>query len=261
MSSPAAHSDPGPLYAANALGFHYRAAEGHSVEALADITFALDRGEFLSIVGPSGCGKTSLLKLLTGLQRPVSGELLFRGRPFDSPPADIGMAFQDSLLLPWRNVLDNVLLPIEIRRRPQSADRERALDLLAIVGLSGFEHQNPWQLSGGMKQRVSLCRALIAAPQVLLLDEPFAALDAFTREDLWLVLQDLQRKTGSTTVLVTHQMNEAVFLSDRVIVLSARPGRIVHEEQITLPRSRTADVVYGAAFKSHVDTLRQKIQH
>lgn len=250
-----------PLYEAKQLGFSYASAKGEPVEALRDISLTLAQGEFVSLIGPSGCGKTSLLKLLTGLQRPASGELLFRGHGFSSPPAGIGMAFQDALLLPWRNVLDNVLLPIEIKRRPTAADRDKARELLATVGLTGFESKNPWQLSGGMRQRVSLCRALVADPEVLLLDEPFAALDAFTREDLWLVLQELQGKTGSTMVLVTHQMGEAVFLSDRVVVLSRRPGRIVHEERIALPRPRPRDIVYDEAFKAHVDALRHKIDH
>lgn len=254
-------ADRTPLYEARAVGFAYPAPDGSSVEALRDITCTLNQGEFLSLIGPSGCGKTSLLKLMTGLQRPVSGELLFRGRSFSKPPAGIGMAFQDALLLPWRNVLDNVLLPIEILRRPRPQDRDKARELLATVGLSGFEQKNPWELSGGMRQRVSLCRALVADPEVLLLDEPFAALDAFTREDLWLVLQTLQAKTGGTMVLVTHQMNEAVFLSDRVIVLSRRPGRIVHEERIALSQPRSKEIVYSEAFKAHVDALRHRIDH
>jgi NitT/TauT family transport system ATP-binding protein len=231
------------------------------VEALAHLDLAVGRGEFLSIIGPSGCGKTSFLKLLTGLQRPTSGELLHVGARFDRPPAGIGMAFQDALLLPWRNVLDNVLLPVEILRRPRGKYSSKARDLLATVGLTGFETKNPWELSGGMRQRVSLCRALIADPEVLLLDEPFAALDAFTREELWLVLQALQAKTGSTMVLITHQLNEAVFLSDRVLVFSKRPGRVVHEERIVLPRPRSQDDAYQPEFLAVVDRLRRRIEH
>jgi NitT/TauT family transport system ATP-binding protein len=250
-----------PLYEARGLGFAYKSAAGGDIEALRDVTFALQQGEFLSVIGPSGCGKTSLLKLMTGLQRPVDGALLFRGRRFEAPPSGIGMAFQDPLLLPWRNVLDNVLLPIEIIKRPRSVYVDKARDLLATVGLSGFEEKSPWQLSGGMRQRVSLCRALISDPEVLLLDEPFAALDAFTREDLWLVLQELHRKTASTMVLITHQMIEAVFLSDRVFVLSARPGRIVHEEVITIAKPRNRDMVFAADFVRHVEILRRNIEH
>lgn len=250
-----------PLYEARGVGFAYRSTDGSEVEALRDVSFALSRGEFLSVIGPSGCGKTSLLKLMTGLHKPVQGALMFRGEALDGPPLGIGMAFQDPLLLPWRNVLDNVLLPIEILRRPRGDYVDKAGDLLATVGLAGFEYKSPWQLSGGMRQRVSLCRALIADPEVLLLDEPFAALDAFTREDLWLVLQGLHRKTASTMVLITHQLNEAVFLSDRVFVLSARPGRIVHEEVIGIPKPRDSDMVYAADFVRHVETLRHHIEH
>jgi NitT/TauT family transport system ATP-binding protein len=250
-----------PLYEARDLGFAYKSADGAPVEALRGINVALRSGEFLSVVGPSGCGKTSLLKLMTGLYRPGSGELRFRGQPFDRPPAGIGMAFQDPLLLPWRSVLENILLPIEILRRPKKDYLPKAHELIATVGLTGFEGKSPWQLSGGMRQRASLCRALIADPAVLLLDEPFAALDAFTREDLWLVLHELQVKIGSTMVLVTHQMSEAVFLSDRVIVLSRRPGHLVHEEPINLAKPRTSDIVYSAEFKACVDRLRHKIEH
>jgi NitT/TauT family transport system ATP-binding protein len=250
-----------PLYEARRLGFSYKSADGGAVEALRDISFSLGQGEFLSIVGPSGCGKTSLLKLMTGLQHPASGELLFRGHRFDKPPSGIGMAFQDALLLQWRNVLDNILLPVEILRRPRADYLRKAQDLIATVGLSGFEDKSPWQLSGGMRQRVSLCRALVTDPEVLLLDEPFAALDAFTREELWLVLRDLHAKTGSTTVLITHQMNEAVFLSDRVLVLSARPGRLVHQQDIAIPRPRDKDIVFTPDFVHYVEALRHKIEH
>lgn len=250
-----------PLYEARRLGFSYRPTEGGSVEALRDVSFSLRQGEFLSVVGPSGCGKTSLLKLMTGLQHPVSGELLFRGQHFDKPPSGIGMAFQDALLLQWRNVLDNILLPVEILRRPRADYLEKARDLIATVGLSGFEDKSPWQLSGGMRQRVSLCRALVTDPEVLLLDEPFAALDAFTREELWLVLKDLHEKTGSTTVLITHQMSEAVFLSDRVLVLSARPGRLVYQQEIAIPKPRDRDIVFTPEFVHYVEILRHKIEH
>jgi NitT/TauT family transport system ATP-binding protein len=252
---------PGLLYEAKGLGFSYRSRDGQTVEALRSIDLGLQKGEFLSLIGPSGCGKTSLLKLLTGLQLPSSGQLLFRGERFDKPPPGIGMAFQDALLLPWRSVLDNILLPIEIIKKARGDFIAKARELLITVGLDGFEARNIWELSGGMRQRVSLCRALIADPEVLLLDEPFAALDAFTREELWLVLQELHAKTGSTMILVTHQLNEAVFLSDRVVVLSARPGRIVHEERVALPRARSRDDAYTPEFLAIVDRLRRRIEH
>lgn len=249
------------LYDARDLSFGYKSDLGPPVGALASISLTIRKGEFLSIIGPSGCGKTSLLKLLTGLQHPTSGTLLFRGRHFVSPPSGIGMAFQDSLLLPWRSVLDNILLPIEILHRPRADYLDKARELLATVGLAGAEAKNPWELSGGMRQRVSLCRALVADPEVLLLDEPFAALDAFTREELWLVLQTLQAKTGSTMVLITHQLSEAVFLSDRVIVLSARPGRIVHEETIELAKPRSRADAYTPDFIAYANRLRLKVDH
>jgi NitT/TauT family transport system ATP-binding protein len=197
---------------------------------------------------------------LSGLISPSRGELLFNDRKLDGPPEGIGMAFQDPLLLPWRNVIDNVLLPIEILRLPRQRYVGKAADLLAVVGLAGFETKASWQLSGGMRQRASLCRALINDPQVLLLDEPFGALDAFTREELWLILQELHRRTRGTMILITHQLHEAVFLSDRVVVLSNRPGHIVHEAIIDLPKPRSRDVAYSTEFIGLVDVLRKKIE-
>jgi NitT/TauT family transport system ATP-binding protein len=248
------------LYQVRGVDLHYRDAIGHDIEALRNIDCAIARGEFVSFIGPSGCGKTTLLKLLSGLIRPSRGELLFNDRRLDGPPEGIGMAFQDPLLLPWRNVIDNVLLPIEILRLPRQRFHAKAVDLLGVVGLCGFEANASWQLSGGMRQRVSLCRALINDPQVLLLDEPFGALDAFTREELWLTLQQLHRRTRGTMILITHQLHEAVFLSDRVIVLSSRPGHIVHEATVDLPKPRDRDVAYSPAFIAQVDVLRRKIE-
>jgi NitT/TauT family transport system ATP-binding protein len=247
------------LYQARNLSFRYRAQDGHDVEALCNVSYEVRRGEFLSVIGPSGCGKTTLLKLMSGLLRPSQGELLHKGQALSGSPKGIGMAFQDALLLPWRNVIDNVLLPIEILGLPRREHVTKAETLLATVGLSGFEKKASWQLSGGMRQRVSLCRALITDPELLLLDEPFGALDAFTREELWLVLQELHLRTGATVVLITHQLHESVFLSNRVIVLSSRPGRVVYEQEVDLPRPRAVDVAYTAEFISYVDALRRRI--
>src|SRR6185312_2800059 len=208
------------LIAARHIDLRYIGTDGVHVDALKDLNYAIGHGEFVSFIGPSGCGKTTLLKLMSGLISPSGGEVCFKGKRILGPPSGIGMAFQDALLLPWRNVIDNVLLPVEIIRRPNGGDRDKARDLLASVGLDGFETSASWQLSGGMRQRVSLCRALVRDPEILLLDEPFAALDAFTREDLWGVLEKLRVKTGCTMVLITHQLSEAVFLSDRILVLS-----------------------------------------
>ncbi len=248
------------LYQIRDVGLCYRDASGHDVEALSRVDCGIARGEFISFIGPSGCGKTTLLKLLSGLISPSRGELLFNDRKLDGPPEGIGMAFQDPLLLPWRNVIDNVLLPIEILRLPRQHYVGKAADLLTVVGLAGFETKASWQLSGGMRQRASLCRALINDPHVLLLDEPFGALDAFTREELWLILQELHRRTRGTMILITHQLHEAVFLSDRVVVLSNRPGHIVHEAIIDLPKQRSRDVAYSTEFIAQVDVLRKKIE-
>ncbi len=250
-----------PLIEARKLGLRYVSADNPPFEALLDVNYSVAISEFLSFIGPSGCGKTTLLKLMSGLIEPSSGKILFKGKDISGPPPGIGMAFQDALLLPWRNVIDNVLLPIEIVRRPTTADRNKAHDLLVSVGLAGFETSASWQLSGGMRQRVSLCRALVRDPEILLLDEPFAALDAFTREDLWGVLQKLRVKTRCTMVLITHQLNEAVFLSDRILVMSRCPGRIVYEEKIAAPLPRPAEYAYTPEFIAHVDAIRRRIEH
>lgn len=253
-----------PLFEARDLSVQFPAPRGRRnaepVLALENVQWTVQKGEFVSFVGPSGSGKTTMLKLISGIVRPTSGQLLHWGRPVDGTPEGIGMAFQDSLLLPWRNVLDNVLLPIEILRQPRREYLKRAHELIDLVGLTGFEKSAVWELSGGMRQRVSLCRALIASPEIVLLDEPFAALDAFTREDLWLVLQDLHARTGCTMVLITHQLNEAVFLSDRVMVVSKRPGRIVLDQKIELPRPRDAEITLTPEFTSYVADLRRRIE-
>jgi NitT/TauT family transport system ATP-binding protein len=248
------------LYEVRDVGLRYRGADGQDVEALRRIDVRIARGEFIAFIGPSGCGKTTLLKLLSGLIAPSRGEIRFGGARLDGPPEGIGMAFQDPLLLPWRNVIANVLLPIEVLRLPRRNFVAKARELLGIVGLKGFETKASWQLSGGMRQRASLCRALINDPQVLLLDEPFGALDAFTREELWLILQELHRRTRGTMILITHQLHEAVFLADRVAVLSARPAEIIYEATIDLPKPRSRDVAYSAPFIAHVDALRRKIE-
>jgi NitT/TauT family transport system ATP-binding protein len=254
-------TDGTPLVEARQLGLRYVSADKETFEALRNVNYSVATGEFLTFIGPSGCGKTTLLKLMSGLIGPSSGRILFRGKDISGPPPGIGMAFQDSLLLPWRNVVDNVLLPIEILRRPTSKDRNKARDLLASVGLKGFETSAWWQLSGGMRQRVSLCRALIRDPEILLMDEPFAALDAFTREDLWGVLQKLRVKIQCTMVLITHQLNEAVFLSDRILVMSRCPGHIVYEEIISAPSPRPNEYTYTPEFIAHVNAIRRRIEH
>ena len=236
------------------------------VLALEGTSLRVARGEFAAVVGPSGCGKSSLMKLVTGLIAADAGEVVIFGHKVHGPVKIAGMAFQNPNLLPWRRVIDNVLLPLEIVephrhrfRREKAQYRKQAVALLATVGLDGFGERYPWELSGGMQQRASLCRALIHQPTLLMLDEPFAALDAFTREELWCVLRDLWQRIGFTVILVTHDLREATFLADHVHVMSARPGRIVLSRTIDLPRPRDLDICYEPRFTDIVHELRAKI--
>jgi NitT/TauT family transport system ATP-binding protein len=234
--------------------------------AVEDITLSTREGEFIAIVGPSGCGKSTFMKLATGLRRPSRGAVRIAGQPVTGPLKIVGMAFQSPTLLPWRTTLDNVLLPLEIVEPYRSQFRqrrveyvERARTLLRTVGLQGYEDQYPWQLSGGMQQRASICRALIHEPRMLLLDEPFGALDAFTREELWNVLRDLWRARRFNVILVTHDLREATYLADTVYVMSRRPGRIVARREIALPRPRDLETTYTEAFTAIVHDLRAQI--
>ena len=236
------------------------------VPALREINLAVKRGEFAAVVGPSGCGKSSLMRLVTGLMPPDSGNIVVFGEKVRGPVKVAGMAFQNSNLLPWRTVINNVLLPLEIVEPHRSrfrAKRDRycvqAEALLATVGLQGFGERFPWELSGGMQQRASLCRALIHQPALLMLDEPFAALDAFTREELWCVLRDLWQEIGFTVILVTHDLREATFLSDRIHLMSARPGHVVLTRDIDLPRPRDLDICFEPRFTDIVHELRARI--
>ena len=229
-------------------------------------TFAVDRGGFAAVVGPSGCGKSSLMKLATGLLRPTHGRIALDGKEVTGPVSVAGMAFQNPTLLPWRSTLKNIMLPLEVvephrrRLRRNRAEYEaRAEALLASVGLAGFGARSPWQLSGGMQQRASLCRALIHEPDLLMLDEPFGALDAFTREELWAVLQTLWMERRFTVILVTHDLREAVYLADTIHVMSARPGRIVTSRKVPLPFPRTLEDTFKPEFVDIVHDLRDHI--
>jgi len=240
--------------------------DGDGTLALDGATLSVGSGEFVAVVGPSGCGKSTLMKVVTGLWPPTAGSVMVSGREVSEPLSIVGMAFQNPTLLPWRTTLDNVMLPLEIvephcrkLRREQEAYRAKARDLLALVGLIGFEDRFPWQLSGGMQQRASLCRALIHDPALLLLDEPFAALDMFTREELWLALQDLWLARRPTVILVTHDLREAVFLADRVLVMSSRPGRIIAERAVELRRPRALADTYAPYAVGLVHELREQI--
>jgi NitT/TauT family transport system ATP-binding protein len=249
----------------NGVTLKYRGASG-DVLALQDTTMKVRRGEFAAVVGPSGCGKSTLMRLVTGLHKPTAGTVSIEGKEVTGPVKMAGMAFQHANLLPWRKVIDNVLLPLEIVqphrsqfRAKKEEFRARAEKLLETVGLKGFGDRYPWELSGGMQQRVSLCRSLIHEPALLMLDEPFAALDAFTREELWCVLRDLWQKLKFTVILVTHDLREAAFLADNIYVMSARPGTIVQAKPVDFPRPRDLQVTYDKGFADIVHELRAKI--
>jgi NitT/TauT family transport system ATP-binding protein len=227
-----------------------------AIVALQDIDFSVAEGEFISIVGPSGCGKSTLLKILAGLLPASLGEAVLNGTPIDGPRKDIGMVFQSPVLFPWRNVLANVLLPADVQRLGREQMTARAFELLALVGLTGFEHRYPWELSGGMQQRVALVRALIHDPALLLMDEPFGALDALTRETMNVELQRIWLDRRKTVLFVTHSTTEAVFLADRVLVMTARPGRIGDMFDVKLPRPRSLDVMTTEPFGVHTRRIR-----
>jgi NitT/TauT family transport system ATP-binding protein len=234
--------------------------------AVEDINLQVKQGEFIAIVGPSGCGKSTFMKLTTGLKAPSRGTIHVDGQLVNGPLKISGMAFQAPSLLPWRTTLDNVLLPLEIVEpyrsnfKAKKAEYEqRAIELLRNVGLAGYERKFPWQLSGGMQQRASICRALIHEPKMLLLDEPFGALDAFTREELWCILRDLWTEQRFNVILVTHDLRESVFLADTVYVMSKSPGRFVVKKSIDLPRPRDLEITYSTAFTDIVHELRGHI--
>jgi NitT/TauT family transport system ATP-binding protein len=210
-----------------------------AVEALRGINLHVRQGEFVAVVGRSGCGKSTLLRLVAGLLPPTTGTVTVDGQPVSRPRRDIGVVFQRPALLPWRTVVDNVLLPVEIFGLHRSAYRERAAALLEKVGLTGFERRLPHELSGGMQQRAALCRSLLPRPRVLLMDEPFSALDALTREELSVELQRIHMESTATILFVTHSIDEAVLLADRVVVLTERPGRVRRILDVPIPRPRT----------------------
>jgi NitT/TauT family transport system ATP-binding protein len=239
-----------------------------AVQAIDQVSLTIKKGEIIAVVGPSGCGKSSLMKLISGLHMASGGSVTVDGQPVTRPLRTVGMAFQGANLLPWRTVIDNVMLPLEIVRPHRNLIRAnraqykaQAEALLHQVGLQGFTEKMPWELSGGMQQRTSICRALIHEPEILMLDEPFGALDAFTREELWCVLRDIQAARGVTVMLVTHDLREATFLADTVYVMSNRPGRIVKAQAINLARPRDLEVTYTQPFQDIVHELRAHIGH
>jgi NitT/TauT family transport system ATP-binding protein len=242
-----------------ALNQTYVSQDRSVVPALADVSLDVAPGEFVTIVGPSGCGKTTLLRIMAGLLRPSSGTVHLLGRPITGPSRSVGVVFQDPVLLPWRTVLDNVMLPVQVLRLERQRYRARALDLLGLVGLTGFEGKYPHELSGGMRQRVSLARALVHDPALLLMDEPFGALDAMTREAMNLELQRIWQESGKTVAFITHSIAEAVFLADRVVVMSPRPGRIADVVTVELGRPRDLDLMASDAFGVYARKIRQAL--
>ena len=237
----------------------YPSKDGQSVIALQDVSFHAAPGEFLTVVGPSGCGKSTLLRILAGIGQASSGTVSIAGRAINGPSRDIGVVFQSPVLLPWRTVLQNVLVPAEVQRRDMAVARRRAQDYLDMVGLQGFENKYPRELSGGMQQRVGIARALVNDPTLLLMDEPFGALDAMTRETLNLELHKLKERTGATIMLVTHSIPEAVFLGDRVVVMSPRPGRVTQIVEVDLPHPRSLAMINTDRFGTYVSGIRANL--
>ena len=230
------------------------------VAAIDDLSFVVRNREFASVLGPSGCGKSTLLKITAGILPVSAGTVSVNGLPVTEPVSNLGMVFQTPVLIKWRNVIDNILFPVEILRQRRQDYIDRALDLVRLVGLQGFEKRLPAELSGGMQQRVSICRALITDPALLLMDEPFGALDALTRDDMNLELLRIWEASRKTVLFVTHSIPEAVFLSDKVIVLTPRPSRVARIFEITLPRLRKLSVCYTQEFGDYCDAIRAEIK-
>jgi NitT/TauT family transport system ATP-binding protein len=237
------------------------------IHALGLTNLRLKQGDFVALVGPSGCGKSTILKLVTGLINASSGYVYVAGRQVGAEPVRVGMAFQNPTMLPWLTVRENVMLPLKIvppfrqdyRAKRNGEFRDRADALLKEVGLASFGDKRPWQLSGGMLQRASLCRALVHEPQLLMLDEPFGALDQFTREELWAIMQELWTKMRPTVLLVTHDLKEAGYLANRICVMRSRPGQIIDDAEVPFPRPRTIEMSYTPPFVALTQRLRELI--
>ena len=242
---------------------HKYSNEDEDLLVLKDLSFSVEKDKFVSIVGPSGCGKSTLTKLIAGLSIPYKGKIFISGTPVDSPRKSIGMAFQNPVLLEWRTTVDNICLPLEIVS-PQMTRKqkiERATELLEMVGLKDFSQSRPSQLSGGMKQRVSLCRSLVHRPEILILDEPFGALDAFTREGLWRTLKDLKTSENFTCILITHDLREAIYLSDEVVILTDRPGTVKESVKTNFQiNSNSVDELYSKEATKMLAFLRKQIE-
>lgn len=230
------------------------------IHAVASASLDVARGEFVSLLGPSGCGKSTLLMMIAGLERPTAGSIMLAGEPVAAPRRDIGIIFQDATLLPWKSTLENVLFPIRILRLPIEKYTDRAHSLLKMVGLAGFEHKKPGELSGGMRQRVAICRALIHDPEILLMDEPFSALDAITRDQMNVALSEILETYRKTVIFVTHSIREAAFLSDRVVVMGGRPSTIILDMKMPFPRPRRFEIEETQEFAQVCRRLRLTIE-
>lgn len=245
-----------PLVETSDVSKEYVGGEDRTV-ALSGFGLDVHREEFLSLLGPSGCGKSTALNIIGGLLELTSGTVTVDGEPMTGPRRDIGMMFQKAVMFPWRTTLQNVLLPIEVFGRSKKEYEARVMELLDLVGIADFAHSYPWQLSGGMQQRAALCRVLIHDPQLLLLDEPFGALDEFTRESMDLELLAMHSRTRKTTVLVTHNITEAVLMSDRIAVMTSRPGRLVGVIDVPFERPRSPEIMRTRAFADTVFEARE----
>jgi NitT/TauT family transport system ATP-binding protein len=245
-----------PLIVCEAVDKVYAVRSGSPIVALKSLNIEVPGGEFLTVVGPSGCGKSTLLRLLAGIERNTRGKITLAGETINGPRKDIGFVFQTPTLLAWRNVMENIMLPLDVLGLPRKAFHARVLQLIKMVKLDGFEQKYPWELSGGMQQRVAICRAMINEPQLLLMDEPFGAVDALTREAMNIELEALWLNTRQTILLITHSIAEAVFLGTRVAVMSARPGTIADVISIELHRPRTLDLITSPQFGAYVRQIR-----
>lgn len=244
-----------PLVSAQDISVVFKGSQG-TVTAIESLSLNVQRGEFVSVLGPSGCGKSTLIRIFSGLLAPTRGKATLKGEPIREPRGDVGIVFQQANLLPWKTVLDNVLVPSRALRRETGPAREKAVELLKLVGLEKFQDNYPSELSGGMQQRVGIARGLAHDPDLLLMDEPFSALDTMTRDHMSLELQRIWMATSKTALFITHSIPEAVFLSDRIVVMSARPGTIVKEIPIDLPRPRTLDTLAHPRFAAYTSELR-----
>jgi NitT/TauT family transport system ATP-binding protein len=259
-AAPAQAGDSSPVLSIDRVSHRFARGDGESLTVLQDIAIEVARGEKVALVGPSGCGKTTLFRILSGLLKPTSGSVVVNGTPVTGPDQGLGFVFQNDRLLPWLSVRDNVGFGLRARGLSRRMTRATANEMIALVGLSGFEDNYPHQLSGGMRQRVNIARSLAIEPAVLLMDEPFAALDAQTREVMQEELVSIWERTGSTVLFITHQIDEAVFLGDRVVVMRARPGRVATTLDIELDRPRPLAVKRSTAFAGYADRIWSEIE-